>query len=189
MRIGLLGGSFNPVHNGHIAIAKAALKELDLDRVLFIPVYIPPHKGAEGLIDAQGRYRMLELAAEKEPKFEISRYEIDKKQVSYSIDTLRYLKGAYPTGTEFFFLIGSDSLNELDTWKDIEQLKRLCRFAVCHRPGFDTDEGAAGIVKIEMEPFDISSTQIRSYVKEGRPIKGLLPEKVEEYIEGKRLYK
>lgn len=189
MRVGLLGGTFNPVHNGHLNLAKAAKDRLKLDKVIFIPSYIPPHKKADNLIDAQERLRMIELAIKERADFEISRYEIDKKQISYTIDTVKYLKGSYPEDTEIFFLIGADSSGELKTWKDIDKLSRLCRFVVGDRPGFSRNSEHPWLEKIEITATDVSSSQIRRRIREGKKISGLLPKAVEDYIRTNNLYK
>lgn len=189
MRIGLLGGTFNPIHNGHLNLAEEAKRTLKLDKIIFIPAYIPPHKGADNLIDAEVRFRMIELAIGGRGDFEILRYEIDKRQICYTIDTVEYLKDSYPEDTEIFFLIGADSLGELDTWKDIEELSKLCRFVVCDRPGFSKILKYPWLERIDITPIDVSSSQIRRRIREGRDITGLLPKAVEDYIRRNSLYK
>ncbi len=189
MRIGLFGGTFNPVHNGHMALANGALKKLNLEKIIFIPSYIPPHKGAQALAGAEDRFKMLELAVDKRPGFEISRFEIDKKEKSYSVKTLQYFKQAYPKETQFLFLIGADSMKGLNNWKHIDKILRLCRFAVCNRPGFFIDTKYPKAESFEIEQVPISSTDIRERIKKGRPIKGLLPESIEDYIRENKLYR
>lgn len=189
MRIGLFGGTFNPVHNGHIALAEGAIKGLKLHKIIFIPAYIPPHKSTQGLIGAQQRFKMVELAAGRRPGFEVSRFEIDEKETSYSVKTLEHFKKDYPADTEFFFLIGADSLKGLTAWKDINKVLRLCRFGVCNRPGFPTDIRYPKVERFNIKPSYISSTDIRERIKTHRPVKGLMPAAVEDYIIKNNLYK
>jgi len=189
MRIGILGGTFNPVHSGHIAIAEEALKQLELERIIFIPAYIPPHKGTSELADAEDRFKMLELALAGKDSFEISRFEIERHQASYSIETIEFIRGSYPEDTELLFLLGEDALTGLDTWKDIDRLLKLCGFVAFNRPGFENDKNRPHILRIEIAPIEISSTMIREKIKTGESITGLLPEVVEEYIVTNNLYK
>jgi len=189
MRIGLFGGSFNPIHNGHLALARGAKRQLNLDRVIFIPAYIPPHKSPEELIDAQDRLNIVSLAIEAEPGFEVSSYEIDKKGKSYSVDTVRHFKANCAQDTELFFLIGADSLEELNTWKDADEILKLSYFGVCARPGFSIDKTSERIHEFTITPVDISSTRIRKDIRGGKGVSGSLPPPVEEYIGKKNLYK
>lgn len=189
MRIGLLGGTFNPIHNGHLKLAEEAHRQLSLDAVMLIPSYMPPHKEADDLLDAQQRLRMIELAISGNINFEIYRYEIDKEEKSYTVDTVEYIRSSCPEDTKIFFLIGADSLVELDTWKDIEKLSKLCHFIVCDRPGFNKDSKYAWVDSIEITPVDVSSSEIRKRIRDGRDISGLLPEVVEDHIRENNLYK
>ncbi|MFH1868691.1 MAG: nicotinate-nucleotide adenylyltransferase [Candidatus Omnitrophota bacterium] len=189
MRIGLLGGTFNPIHNVHIALAEGAMKDLALEKVIFIPAHIPPHKTPDKLIDAEDRFKMIELAIGARQGFQILRFEIDSKERSYSIKTLEYLSGSYPKNTEFLFLIGADALAGLNTWKDIDKVKRLCRFAVCSRPNFQKEIKDTSIVSFDISPDHTSSTDIRKRIRNGRQVTGLVPEAVEEYIKNNNLYK
>jgi nicotinate-nucleotide adenylyltransferase len=189
MRIGLFGGTFNPVHNGHMALAKGALEKLNLEKIILIPSYIPPHKEARALASAEDRFRMLELAVDKGPGFEISRFEIDKEEKSYSIKTLVHFKQTYPKDTEFFFLIGADSLKGLNNWKHIDKILQLCRFAVCNRPDFFIDITYPQVDNFEIEPVHISSTDIRERIKKSQPVKGMVPEAVLDYIRENNLYR
>lgn len=189
MRIGLLGGTFNPVHNGHLALAEGAMEKLRLDKVIFIPAHISPHKAPDELIAAEERFKMIELAIDKRPNFEISRFEIEKQEKSYSIKTLEYFTDSYPKDTDLFFLIGADSFEGLTTWKDIDKVARLCRFAVCNRPNFSKETKHLDVEKFDIAPVYISSTDIRKRIKNAEPISGLLPQAVEDYIKKSNLYK
>ena len=171
-RIGILGGTFNPVHNGHLYIAEQAIKKFRLDRLIFVPVYMPPHKKISDRIAIKDRLNMLRLAARKNKKFSISNYEIKQKGKSYSIKTARFFRRKYGSKTEFFFIIGRDSLRGLKKWKDIKELRKIVKFAC-----FPRTKG------------DISSTEIRRRLKKGDPIDNLVPREVSKYIEENKLYR
>jgi len=134
MRLGLLGGSFNPIHRCHLSIAQAAQRLLPLDRVLFIPTGDPPHKQPGTLAPAHHRYRMVQLAIQDEPAFTLTDIEIRRSGKSYSIDTVRALHAQYGPGTELFFLIGLDAFIDIPSWKQADQLLDLCNFVVISRP-------------------------------------------------------
>lgn len=187
-RIGVMGGSFNPIHRGHIAIARQAMQMGRLDQVLFIPTGNPPHK-RQGLAPAEDRYRMTAAAICHEKGFLPSRIELDRTGVIYSADTLELLHEAYP-GAQFFFIIGEDTLHELPTWHDPERLYTLCTFLVLRRPGVTADlqtgwteltRKGAKLVAIDSQPVDISSTAIRNCLSQGDPSPHL-PEGVAAYI-------
>jgi nicotinate-nucleotide adenylyltransferase len=134
-RLGLLGGSFNPIHNGHLAIAHRVYERLQLDRVLFIPTGDPPHKQSGSLAPTQARLDMVELAIAETPYFEVSAIEINRVGTSYSIDTVREIQAQYGSSWKLFFIIGLDAFLEFSTWRAPEQLLRLCHFVVVPRPG------------------------------------------------------
>ncbi len=215
-KIGVLGGTFNPVHYGHLAAAEEIRDRLKLDRVLFIPVHLPPHKQEEDLPSATQRLEMVRLATAGNPHFKVSDIEVKREGLSYTIDTIEALRAASP-GAEFFFITGLDSFMEIQTWKDWEKLLTLCCFVVLSRPGYNfkdllkigfmkqsekeldaLDRGVEtqmviesdGIkVCLELIPFyDISSTDIRKRTREARTIKYHLPETVENYIIENKLY-
>lgn len=189
MKIGILGGTFNPVHLGHIKLAKSVFERLKLDKLIFVPAYKPPHKlDKKDVIPWRDRYKMIELAIESEPAFEVSGIEGRLKGPSYSINTIKEFKKIYGGAAEIFFITGSDSVEELKAWKDIENLKNLCTFVIATRPGYAV-EGAPGRTKVvEADTPDISSTDIRRRIKENKPIKKLLPSKVYNYIIIRKLY-
>lgn len=189
MRIGIFGGTFNPVHNGHLALAEEAISRLRLDKVVFVPAYIPVHKSRAGVISADDRVRMIELAAEAGTGFEISRYEIDRKKKTYSIETVRHFRQAYPKAEELFFLAGADSLSGIDSWKEADKLLKLCRFAVFSRPGFPKGDTGQGIEFVDMQGIGISSTQVRRLIRENKPFDDLVPKRVADYILRNNLYK
>jgi len=200
-RIGILGGTFNPIHMGHLIMADEVCKRHHLSKVIFIPAYIPPHKYVNDLADASHRYQMVKVAVNENDKFEISDIEIRREGKSYTIDTVQEILHHYGQDCEVFLIIGADSLNEMELWKNIKKLSQLCHFVIVNRPGFSTDAtprlaeliGNKNIsdiekLRIEIEPVGISSTEIRKRLKDGVEIKGLVPDCVEAYIKEHGLY-
>lgn len=200
-RIGVFGGTFNPVHLGHLILAQDALEAFDLSRILFVPCNLPPHKDAGHLISAAHRAAMLEKALEDNPDFEICDLEIRRGGTNYSIDTIRHLRKIYPRH-ELFFIIGSDSLLELHQWKEIDELLNLCQFAIFIRPGFDLKKADSRNLKlapalsqsllknvVAVHQVDISASDIRHRIAEGMSIRYLVPNAVEIYIAEHNLYK
>jgi nicotinate-nucleotide adenylyltransferase len=193
MKIGILGGTFNPVHNAHLLIAEIAAGKLKLDTVLFIPSASPPHKKPDRLADAKHRLRMLELAISGNPKFQASDIELKRGGKSYSVDTLSALQSQHPDA-DFYFIIGSDSYRELHLWREIDRLAELCAFAVLVRPGFRPENPHLKGKKItahmiEGRVSDISSSEIRHRIARGQSIRGLVPDAVLDYIEAQKLYR
>lgn len=201
LRIGVFGGTFNPVHCGHLIMAQDALEEFELDQVLFVPSSIPPHKSHQNLAASEHRVAMLEEAIEGDVRFAVSRIEIERRGVSYTVETLRELRCRLPEG-DFFFLIGSDTLPELHTWKEIDELLHICRFITMARPGFRADDVTRQFLNLP-DPWpaklaeqvttghqvDISSSDIRMRVAEGLSIRYLVPQGVEMYIYEHQLYR
>ncbi|MDP3789093.1 MAG: nicotinate-nucleotide adenylyltransferase [Candidatus Omnitrophota bacterium] len=188
LRIGIMGGTFDPPHLGHLILAEEAVRQLRLDKVIFMPSSIPPHKKVRQN-NPQLRYRMVALSCKTNPAFEASRIEIDRGSVSYSVDTLRLLKKRYGNKADLFFIIGSDWATSLNKWKNITEILRLARFAVAARPGFWVRNMKKGIVVINMPLIGISSTDIRHRVQNSASIKYLVPAAVEKFIRKNRLYK
>lgn len=199
-RIGLFGGSFNPVHTGHLVMAQDAEGAFELDRVLFIPAMIPPHKLSQTLVTAEQRMDMLRLALGEHRSWEVSDVEIQRGGISYSIDTVRHMAAMYPEA-ELYFIIGGDTLPELPTWKEINALLDLCEVITMVRPGFEPD--ALRTMRLTLEPrhlesliqrvtighvIGISSTDVRMRVAKKQPIRYLVPETVEHYIREHGLY-
>ncbi len=200
-RIGILGGTFNPLHMGHLIMAEEVCKRHHLSKVIFIPAYIPPHKYVDDLTDAGHRYQMTKEAINKNDKLEVSDLEIKRKGRSYTIDTVQEILAHYGEECEVFLIIGADSLNELELWKDIKRLSQLCHFVIVNRPGYSTDASTRLVelignnnildmerLRIEIKPVGISSTDIRKRINDGIEIKGLVPECVEAYIKEHGLY-
>lgn len=200
-RIGVLGGSFNPVHMGHLIVAQDALEQFELSQVVLMPCACPPHKSIRELLPAEHRVAMLEAAIEGDLRFLVSREEIDRGGVSYTIDTARSLKDQYP-GCEIVFIIGSDSLLELHLWKDIGELLNLCGFVTLTRPGPEYDDVMKADLKLPPmwgerlkahvrvgHALCLSSTDIRYRVAEGMSIRYLVHPSVEMYIAEHSLYR
>ena len=195
MKVGFLGGSFNPIHNGHIKLALSAKKEFSLDKVLFIPTNINPIKENKSKVSTMQRLKMVELAIEEYPFFEIDTYEIDKKGVSYTIDTVSYLKDKY---NDLFFIGGDDLVFEIHKWKDYETLLKEVNFIIANRPPYKKEELKektdllnkeynAKITLLEnFNLIDLSSSEIRKNILKNNSLK--IPEKVAQYIIENNLY-
>ena len=188
-RIGVFGGTFDPPHIGHLILAQEAMVKLNLEEIAFIPAAYPPQKGNSPIASPRQRLEMVSLAISDNPKFKALDIELGRKGPSYTIDTILELKRTQGPGQEIFFLMGSDSLRELSTWKEPERLVKICRVVVATRPGF-TPQGkfAQEVIVLEMPPIGVSSTLIRERVKRREPIRYLVPQKVEEYILRESLY-
>lgn len=199
-RLGILGGTFNPVHTGHLILAQCALEAFDLGKVLLVPTCLPPHKESTMLVSPAHRVAMLEMAIEGDLRFEFSDIEIQRGGTSYAVDTAAELHEAYPDA-ELCFIVGADTLPELHSWRSIYTLLRLYRFVTLGRPGFDI----TGISphRLRLDPpwperllrdyatgymVDISSSDIRHRVAEGMSIRYLVPRAVEMYIAEHGLY-
>lgn len=190
-RLGLLGGSFNPVHLAHLAIADEARQRYSLDHVIFVPGGQPPHKDAVELAPAEDRYLMTVLAVADRPEFSVSRYELDKAGPSYTVETMEHYKSECPDA-QLFFIAGTDSILELDTWHEPERIFELGVLIGVVRPGYTGEQApdvAAGVEWLDMAPLDITSTDIRRRVRNGQPIDNLVPFGVLEYITETGLYK
>ena len=185
-KIGIFGGTFNPVHTGHLILAQDALERFGLDRVLFIPCAHPPHKKPNCLAPASHRLGMLKAALKDDSRFAISDMEIKRGGVSYSIDTLRELRRMFPTSV-LYFIVGADSLNELRSWRKVGELQKLCIFIAMGRPGYAV-RGSSKVMLFKGHLVDISSSEIRKRIAEGRRIRHLVPKAVERYINSRRLY-
>lgn len=185
----LFGGTFNPVHIAHLVMAAEVVDFLGIRPVVFVPSAVPPHKHAAEAAPAHHRLRMVELAVSGDDRFTVSRVEIDRPGPSYTIDTVRRL-GADPDDT--YFVVGSDAVAEMDEWHRIDELRRMCRFVVLVRPGVDYEALPARhlqrALRLDVPRLDISSTDIRRRIAEGRSISYMVPKSVEEYIRREGLY-
>jgi nicotinate-nucleotide adenylyltransferase len=189
-RIGLFGGSFDPVHNAHLALARTALGELQLDQLRWVPAGNPWQK-ARRLTPAVHRLAMLRLATAGEPRFAIDDCELKREGPSYTLDTVRELQAAMP-GARWFLLIGQDQYHNLHTWHGVEQLLQRVTLAVAQRAGGDDVADArvrdARCIALDLPPLDISATDIRARAAAGRDIAALVPAAVAQYIHQHRLY-
>lgn len=184
-RIGILGGTFNPPHQGHLIMAEYVRVELNLDEVWFIPTYHPPHK-QHAHIAAKHRVAMLEEAIQDSKAFKINMIEIDRSGKSYTIDTLTEFKRIYPK-YDFYFIIGGDMVDYLPHWKDIDKLVEIVTFVGVNRVGYKLTSPYP-FLEVMAPLVDISSTMIRERLNEGKSIKYLVPDSVDSYIKEYRLY-
>ena len=188
MKLGILGGSFNPLHLGHLILAQEAKEQLGLEKVFFVPCATPPHKSGEDLLSASHRLEMVRRSVEGNPAFEVSDTEIQRGGISYSVETLRHFHIQFPSA-EFYFLIGSDALSGLYAWKEAEELFRLCRFVIAERPQFPINIFPSQLLRLEMPTIDISSHDIRQRLKEEKSVRYLVPESVHDYLLKHLLYR
>ena len=190
MKLGILGGTFDPVHMGHLKLAHVARQQFALEKVLFVPAFVPPHKTGHDLTPAPYRYRMVELAIRGEDRFEISDVELSKSEVSYTVETLKLIKQKY-SESQLYFIMGEDSLNQLLQWKEPEKIKELATLLVAHRKGEVKQVPESKRVEwIEMPLVPFSSSEIRQRFQKGKPIPPqVLPDGVEEYIHKMNLYR
>ncbi len=193
MKIGLLGGTFNPIHYGHLINAEIIRENFQLDKILFIPSKHPVHKDLEGNIPSEDRFNMVKLAIAGNNSFDVSRIEIDRDGGSYTIITIKQLQVFYEKA-ELYLIIGSDSFNEIGIWKDSKEILQIVPLIVMKRPGYEKINKkiieTAKEVKFTDNPLiGISSSMIRDNIKNNKTIKYLVPVKVEDYIKKKGLYK
>ena len=188
MRIGILGGTFNPIHNGHINLAKNAYRKLNLNKVVFVPAYIPPHKKIRVNVKAKDRFMMLKAVVTRLPGIEISKYEINRKKITYTIETAKFFRRKYGKNTQLFFLIGSDSLKDLHKWRKIGELQKILKFVVFTRPGYAMKSNMKNILKIKIPKKDISSTEIRNLLRKNKNVKRFLPKTAYKYIKTRKIY-
>jgi nicotinate-nucleotide adenylyltransferase len=210
-RIGLFGGTFDPIHLGHLRCAQEVGEAFHLSQVIFILAAVPPHKLDRRIISTKHRWNMVKLAIADNPSFALSDVEIRREGTSYSIETISYYHRDLRKGERLFFILGADAFCEIETWKDYHQLFTVCDFIVISRPNFDplratvltsegfTQEGSTGdlflhpsghsLHLLNVTPVGIASTDIRMAVKERRSFTYLVPKAVEEYIKREGLYR
>ncbi len=187
-RIGILGGTFNPIHIGHLMIAQMVLEKFGLDKVIFVPAYLPPHKSGRDLISAEHRLRMARLAVRGNRHLEVSSFEIAKGGKSYSVDTIRYFRRRYPCA-RLFFIIGSDHIVTLHTWRNIQEVVKMVSFIAVYRPGFKTIRSKIRVKAMIIPGVHTSSSDIRRRLVAGKTIRHLIPENVLRYIRKHKLYR
>ncbi len=197
--LGILGGTFDPIHYGHLLAGEWVREVYHLDQLIFMPAARPPHKDLSGVLDSQRRYRMVELAVSDNPGFSVSNLELERSGLSYTVDTVRYYLQEYPH-TDIYFIVGVDALQLMHTWKDAEQLVELCRFIVVTRPGYELDRNDPALqilpgvlwerlALLSIPGLEISSSDIRQRVMHGLSIRYLLPSAEDKYIQDNHLYK
>ncbi len=175
MRIGIFGGSFNPVHRGHLRLARTALLKLSLDKVVFVPSRQSPLKKKEDLLPAALRVKLLRIALKGQKRFFVSLCEIKRKGPSYTVDTLKVFKRNCGKGTELFFLSGADTLKGLSRWKSLNEIYKLCRFVVMTRPGTRVGKTPQPVFFVPLDALPVSSTEIRERLGKQRSVQGLVP--------------
>ncbi len=198
-KIGIIGGTFDPIHNGHLLMAENSRKAFSLDKIIFIPAGIPPHKKDKNISSNVHRYNMTLLAINNNKHYFLSDIELKREGISFTVDTIKHLKSIF-SGAELYFIMGSDSLLQIEKWKDYEELLSLCNFIVAKRPNYDDEQlkrkvdnlnslYKSFIYIVEGPVLDVSSSDIRNKVQRGESITYLVPNPVEEYIYKHELYK
>lgn len=199
-RYAIMGGTFDPIHFGHLAAAETVREVLQCQKVIFIPSGNPPHKTDRILTQAQHRYAMTVAATENNPYFEVSEIEIDRTGYTYTWDTINELEAYYKNQVELLFITGADALLEVETWYKAEEVLKHCSFAAVTRPGYDKSKleqklhdlqskYGSSLFIVDVPGLNISSTDIRNRIKYGSSIKYLVPEAIEQYIAKHGLYK
>jgi nicotinate-nucleotide adenylyltransferase len=189
-RIGIMGGTFDPIHHGHLVAASEVQDRFGLDEVVFVPTGEPYQKGL--VSSAEDRYLMTVIATASNPRFHVSRVDIDRGGPTYTVDTLRDLYAVYGPSTELFFITGADALNKILSWKDALEMLSMARFVGVTRPGFElTDDHLPddSVELVEVPAMAISSSECRARVAAGKPVWYLVPDGVVQYIAKRRLYR
>jgi nicotinate-nucleotide adenylyltransferase len=191
-RIGIMGGTFDPIHHGHLVAASEVADRYGLDEVVFVPTGEPWQKGDVPVSPREDRYLMTVIATASNPRFQVSRVDIDRPGPTYTVDTLRDLRAEYGPKTQLFFITGADALEKLLSWKDTDQMFEMAHFVGVTRPGFalSDDHLPADVVSLVQVPaMAISSTDCRARVAAGKPVWYLVPDGVVQYIAKRRLYR
>ncbi|HEY5548884.1 MAG TPA: nicotinate-nucleotide adenylyltransferase [Coriobacteriia bacterium] len=197
-RIGVMGGTFDPIHYGHLVTAEEALVQFNLDKVVFMPTGRPVRKTHRHISSAEDRYLMTVIATASNPDFEVSRLEIDRPGDTYTVDTMNSLREIYGPRADLFFISGADAVREILTWKNADRFEHLCTFIAATRPGYDAHPGSStpsdgvpvpAVESMEVPALAISSSDIRARVATRRPVRYLLPEAVAAYVEKNGLYR
>ena len=191
-RLGIMGGTFDPIHHGHLVAASEVGHHFDLDEVIFVPTGQPWQKNGRKVSPAEDRYLMTVIATASNPRFSVSRVDIDRPGETYTIDTLRDLRAQRGPDAEFYFITGADALAMMISWRDADELFKMAQFVGCTRPGHRltiTNLPSDRISLVEIPALSISSTECRERVRAGQPIWYLVPDGVVQYISKRRLYR
>lgn len=198
MKIGVLGGTFDPIHNGHLGIAESACRELGLAQVLFVPARDPWLKGHRGIAPVNHRVEMVRLAISPDPRYNISYVDLERAGPSYTVDTLTELKGEFGSAADLYFILGMDALEGLPGWREPERIIKICHLLVARRPGVDMVDlkilemslpgVSEKVIVIDNALYDVNSTGIRRRVAGGHSVSGLVPDAVARYIRENGLY-
>ncbi|GIF53156.1 nicotinate-nucleotide adenylyltransferase [Asanoa ferruginea] len=191
-RIGIMGGTFDPIHHGHLIAASEVADNFALDEVVFVPTGRPWQKEAREVSPAEDRYLMTVIATASNPRFHVSRVDIDRDGPTYTVDTLRDIRSMYGPKTQLFFITGADALERILSWKDTDQMFELAHFVAVTRPGFTLSKAhlpADAVSMIQVPAMAISSTDCRTRVASGKPVWYLVPDGVVQYIAKRHLYR
>jgi nicotinate-nucleotide adenylyltransferase len=191
-RLGVMGGTFDPIHHGHLVAASEVQAWFDLDEVIFVPTGQPWQKDDREVSPAEDRYLMTVIATASNPRFSVSRVDIDRPGLTYTVDTLRDLRDARGPDADFYFITGADALAQILTWRDVDELFAMAHFVGCTRPGHTVDVDqipSNGITLLEIPALAISSTECRERVAAGQPIWYLVPDGIVQYINKRRMYR
>jgi nicotinate-nucleotide adenylyltransferase len=191
-RIGIMGGTFDPIHNGHLVAASEVADRFSLDEVVFVPTGHPWQKGEVAVSPAEDRYLMTVIATASNPRFHVSRVDIDREGPTYTIDTLRDLREVYGSDADLYFITGADALEKILSWKDADQIFSLAHFVGVTRPGFELSDAhlpADTVSLVQVPAMAISSTDCRARVADGKPVWYLVPDGVVQYIAKRHLYR
>ncbi|HEX5598303.1 MAG TPA: nicotinate-nucleotide adenylyltransferase [Micromonosporaceae bacterium] len=190
-RVGIMGGTFDPIHHGHLVAASEVADRFGLDEVIFVPTGMPWQKDETAVTSAEDRYLMTVIATASNPRFQVSRVDIDREGPTYTVDTLRDLRAECGPKTQLFFITGADALEKILSWKDTDEMFDLAHFIGVTRPGFELSAGhlpADAVSLIQVPAMAISSTDCRARVAAGQPIWYLVPDGVVQYIAKRGLY-
>ena len=194
--VGIIGGTFDPIHFGHLLAAEEARLRFRLDRVVFVPNREPPHKRTYPVTPAEHRFAMVTLGTASNPHFDASRVEIERPGPSYTVDTMRHFRERLGQACRLYFVTGADAMLETVTWRSPEEISRLCEFIAVTRPGYDIDRVACAnlppqtrLHALQIPGLEISSTDLRGRAARGEPLRYLVPSAVARYIATHRLYR